>query len=55
VKEIGAELGVNVEFKTFAFAGVLDALRLGQVDAAISAISVTPERRTIVDFSNIYE
>jgi polar amino acid transport system substrate-binding protein len=53
-QELGAELGVDVEFKTFAFAGLLDALRLGQVDAAIGAISVTPERQTIVDFSNVY-
>ncbi len=54
MQELGAELGVDVEFKTFAFAGLFDALRLGQVDAAIGAISVTPARQAIVDFSNIY-
>lgn len=54
MQEIGQQLGVAVEFKTFAFAGLLDALRLGQVDAAIGAISVTPARQAIVDFSNVY-
>ncbi len=54
MKEIGKRLGLKVEFNDFAFAGVLDALRLGQVDAAIAAISVTPDRQELVDFSNLY-
>ena len=53
-KAIGAELGVQVEFKDYAFDGLLDALRLGQVDAGIAAISVTPGRQEVVDFTNIY-
>ncbi|MFN3981103.1 MAG: transporter substrate-binding domain-containing protein, partial [Caldilinea sp.] len=53
-KAIGRELGVEVQFKDYAFDGLLDALRLGQVDAAIAAISVTPGRQEIVDFTNIY-
>jgi len=53
-KALGAELGVQVEFKDYAFDGLLDALRLGQVDAAIAAISVTPGRQEVVDFTNIY-
>jgi hypothetical protein len=47
-------MGVEVEFKDFAFDGLLNALQLGQVDAAISAISVTPARQAQVDFSNLY-
>jgi heat shock protein HslJ len=31
-----------------------NALQLGQIDLAIAAISVTPERSAAVDFSNIY-
>jgi polar amino acid transport system substrate-binding protein len=54
MKELGKRMGVEVEFKDFAFAGLLDALQLGQVDAAIGAISVTPERQAQVDFSNLY-
>lgn len=53
-KALGEELGVEVEFKDYAFDGLLDALRLGQVDAAIAAISVTPGRQEVVDFTNIY-
>ena len=54
MKELGKRMGVEVEFKDFAFDGLLNALELGQVDAAISAISVTPERQQQVDFSNLY-
>lgn len=53
-KAIGAELGVDVEFRDFAFDGLINALQVGQVDAAISAISVTPERQQMVDFTNLY-
>lgn len=54
INEIGALLGVEVEMKDMAFDGLGDALLLGQVDAAISAISVTDEREAVLDFSNIY-
>lgn len=53
-RAIGSELGVEVEFKDFAFDGLLNAVQLGQVDAAIGAISVTPERQQVVDFTNLY-
>ncbi len=53
-RELGKRMGVEVEFNDFAFAGLIDALRLGQVDAAIGAISVTPDRQQIVDFTNLY-
>lgn len=54
MKEMGKRLGVAIEFNDFAFDGVLDALNLKQVDAAIAGISVTDDRRKEVDFSNIY-
>ena len=44
--EIGKKLGVDVEFNDLAFDGLGGALTLGQIDAAISAISVTPTRRS---------
>ncbi|MFN3983555.1 MAG: ABC transporter substrate-binding protein, partial [Caldilinea sp.] len=53
-RAIGDELGVDVEFKDFAFDGLIGAVQLGQVDAAIGAISVTPERQQVVDFTNLY-
>jgi polar amino acid transport system substrate-binding protein len=54
VREIGKQLGVQVQIKDMAFDGLLDALQLGQIDMAMAAISVTPERDAIVDFSNVY-
>ncbi|MBP6016492.1 MAG: transporter substrate-binding domain-containing protein [Candidatus Promineofilum sp.] len=51
---LGGRLGVDVEFKDMAFDGLGGALRVGQIDAAIAAISVTDQRREQVDFSNIY-
>ena len=54
MNEIGKKLGVDVEFNDLAFDGLGGALTLGQIDAAISAISVTPAREEQVDFSNIY-
>jgi polar amino acid transport system substrate-binding protein len=49
-KRMGAEASIN----DFAFDGLLDALRLGQVDVAIAALSVTSARQQVVDFSNTY-
>ncbi len=54
MKAIGEKLGVEVEFNDFAFDGLGNALQLGQIDAAIAAISVTPERQELVDFSDVY-
>ena len=54
MKEMGKRLGIEVEFNDFAFEGVLDALNLKQVDAAIAGISVTDDRRKEVDFTNLY-
>lgn len=53
-KELGRRMGVEVVFNDFAFDGLLDALRLGQVDVAMAAISVTPERKQLVSFTNLY-
>jgi len=54
IREIGAKLGVRVEIEDYAFEGLGAALRIGQADVAIAAISITPERQAQFDFSNIY-
>ena len=51
---LGEQLGLEVRFKDYAFDGLLSTVQLGDVDAAIAAISVTPDRQQIVDFSNLY-
>jgi polar amino acid transport system substrate-binding protein len=52
--EIGRNLGMQVEYRNFAFESLFGALQVNQIDAAIAAISITPERQAIVDFSDVY-
>jgi ABC-type amino acid transport substrate-binding protein len=54
MREIGKQLGVTVQFRDMAFDGLLDALQLGQIDMAMAAISTTPERDAVVDFTDVY-
>ena len=54
MRAIGQRLNVEVVFKDFAFEGLLDALQLNQIDAAIAALSVTPDREKEATFTQIY-
>lgn len=54
IKEVGAKLGVDVQISDFAFDGLGSVLHVGQADVVIAAISMSPEREAIVDFSNVY-
>jgi polar amino acid transport system substrate-binding protein len=54
IKAIAKQLGITVELNDFAFDGLGSAIQIGQIDTAISAISVTPERQAVLDFSNVY-
>lgn len=54
MQEIAKKLGVKVQFRDLAFEGLEDALQLGQIDAAIAAISVTPDREALMGFSDVY-
>jgi polar amino acid transport system substrate-binding protein len=54
MNDIGRRLGVQVEYVDYAFDGLGNGLQLGQLDAAIAAISVTAERQAYIDFSNVY-
>ncbi len=51
---VGQNLGVAVEFKDYAFDGLSNALELGEIDAAIAALTVTEARQAVVDFSDAY-
>jgi ABC-type amino acid transport substrate-binding protein len=42
-RELGVRLGLEVELVDIAFDGLFTALEIGQIDAAISAITVTPK------------
>ncbi len=54
MQAIGAELGIEVELVDYTFDGLYDELALGNIDAIISAVSVTPDRQELVNFSNVY-
>ena len=54
MNEIGKRLGLQVTYVDIPFDGLTGALQLNQIDAAIAAISVTPERQASVDFTSIY-
>jgi ABC-type amino acid transport substrate-binding protein len=54
ITEIGRRLGLRTEVNDFVFDGLLDGLQLKQFDVAIAAISNTPERAALVDFSTPY-
>ena len=53
-RDLGARLGLQVELKDYAFEGLGTALQTGNIDAAISAISVTSNRQVVVDFTDVY-
>ena len=54
-KAIGAELGLEVEFKNLQFDAIIPAIAAGgQADMGISGFSVDPERAKEIDFSNAY-
>lgn len=54
IREIGAAMGLNVELTDIAFDGLLGAVQLGQIDVAIAALAITPQRADVVDFTNVY-
>ena len=54
IREVGEKLGIQIEITDFAFESLYSVLQNDQVDVAIAAISVSPERDAVVDFSNIY-
>lgn len=53
-RAVGEKLGLEVRVIDIPFPGLYDALDVGQIDVAVSAISVTPERELRVDFSDVY-
>jgi ABC-type amino acid transport substrate-binding protein len=54
IEEIGRRLQIPVEIQNYAFEGLPSALQINQIDLAIAAISITPERSNQMSFSPIY-
>lgn len=54
MKAIAAEEGLLVRFKDTAFDSLIPALQSGQIDVVASGMSITPERKLEVLFSDPY-
>ena len=48
------ELGVVLDVRDQSFAGLITALRAGELDCIISGMAIKPDRMEVVDFSTPY-
>lgn len=53
-KAIGERADLEIEFQSMPFDGLIPALQTGSIDAAISGMTITPERAQTVDFTRPY-
>jgi ABC-type amino acid transport substrate-binding protein len=51
-REIASDLGLDYEFRETDLDGMLAGLQDGSLDAVVAALTVTPERENLVDFSH---
>ena len=54
MKEVGKRLGMEVSFVNIPFTGLFAAVQSGQIDAAVSSITITPKRLASVSFAQPY-
>ncbi len=54
IKEITAVMGVEPDFHNISFDGLIPALETGQIDVAISGMTITEARKEKVEFSFPY-
>lgn len=54
MEAIGKQMGYEVQIQSMGFDGLIPALEAGNIDALISAMTITPERAQKVNFSKPY-
>lgn len=54
IKAIGKELGYNVIVQNMGFDATIPALQSRNIDVIIAAMTITPERKKVVQFSDPY-
>jgi polar amino acid transport system substrate-binding protein len=50
--DIATELNLDYEFRETDLAGLISGVKEGSLDAAVAALTVTPEREEVVDFTH---
>lgn len=53
-KAVAARLGVKPEFVTTEWSGIIAGLQAGKFDIIVNQVSVTPQRKQVLDFSRPY-
>ena len=53
-KALGKQMGYKVELVNLGFDGLIPALSTGNIDLAVSGMSITEERKNAVDFCDPY-
>lgn len=54
LNELSKKVGFEYKIVNMSFDGIISALKSGKIDAAISAMSATPQRLKAVDFTDPY-
>lgn len=54
INAIAEDQGFEIELKPMDFGGIIPSLQAGQLDIAIAGMSITEERKKVVDFSDPY-
>ncbi len=54
IEAITKEAGYELDFRSMAFDGLIPALQTSQIDAAISSMTITDERKKVVNFTDSY-
>lgn len=54
INAIAEKQGFKIEFNPMDFGGIIPALQANQLDIAIAGMSITDERKKVVDFSEPY-
>ncbi|TPQ37663.1 MULTISPECIES: transporter substrate-binding domain-containing protein [Cupriavidus] len=53
-RAVAAKLGVKPEFVTTEWSGIIAGLQAGKFDVIVNQVSVTPQRKQVLDFSTPY-
>jgi len=54
INAIAKKENLQIEWKEMKFDGIIPALQAKQVDAAVAAITIRPDRQEVVDFTDSY-